>query len=117
LRRVVPIVLAVLVIVPSIARATTRYQCGAELRDRCCCAQSKDPPPGPLVRKGCCCQIVRLATAAGPDRETIALVAPAVVPAMVSPLPVLVTPTRAHAHAPPRAGAGPPRAPSVVRLL
>ena len=67
MRRIVPIVLALLVLLPTAVQAAVMYRCGhdGQIRKSCCCpAKAKDHDPdrdaAPGVKKSCCCTITTI---------------------------------------------------------
>jgi hypothetical protein len=80
-RRVVVFLIALTVLAPSMAGATTLYRCGhsGELRDHCCCAhESTKRGAGPSeVRTGCCCETVHIDAPRTAERQTASVSLPA----------------------------------------
>jgi hypothetical protein len=113
-RRIVLIVLA-LVLVPSIATATS-YRClyDGQTRSACCCPgpehQAQLPPGAQILRAACCCTITpQTAIARTFDQTAISKLHPVSVPVVVAlePAPVpRLDPAAAIAR--PHAQAGPP---------
>lgn len=74
MRRVVAIVFVLVVLGPSMVRASTWYRCMHDdvLRDaRCCPAQADhhaEPAPATELRQACCCRITSIAARESPVR-------------------------------------------------
>ena len=84
MRRIIPIVLALVVLLPTVAQAAAWYRCvhDGAVRSRCCCPVKKaqhDSDPAPGLRKSCCCEITNAteATQAPRDNPPVAIHAPA----------------------------------------
>jgi hypothetical protein len=116
-RRVAVIMLALVVLGPMVARASTWYRCArdGELRAACCCPSAAghraSPAPAAELRAACCCTITQIAARAssirGAPPATFALV-PAVAVAAVPPPPPREPPLQVAAIGPPQAPRGPP---------
>jgi len=89
LRRVVLILLALVLFVPSVARASTWYRCAhdGETRSSCCCPPDakhhKAPASNAAIRAACCCSVTQLAPYEPAER--------AVSPIAVDLAPTMVT--------------------------
>jgi hypothetical protein len=68
MRRVVAIVFVLIVLGPSVVRASTWYRCMHDdvLRDACCCParanHHDEPAPATELRQACCCRITTIAS-------------------------------------------------------
>ena len=102
MRRVVLILLALVVLVPSVARASAWYRCAQDgvTRSSCCCPPAakhhKAPARNTEIRPACCCSITQLTSPGSSERAAppIAIdMAPAVVPVVI---------TMAHIESPER---------------
>lgn len=112
MRRVVLILLALVVLAPSMAQASAWYRCAhdGETRTACCCppkAKHHEAPASDTeLRSACCCTVTQLKAQESSVRAAppIALdVAPAVVPVAISISPIeapVRIATILHAHAP-----------------
>lgn len=116
MRRIVVIVLSLVVLAPTMARASAWFRCAhdGELRAACCCPPAANhhaaPRPGTELRAACCCTVTHVAARAssvrGAPPATIALV-PAVAATAIPATPLREPPRRVAAieHLAPR---GPP---------
>ncbi len=94
MRRVVLILLALVVLVPSMARAAAWYRCAhdGQTRSSCCCPPKakhhKTPASNTEINAACCCKVTQLKSAESSERAAppVALddVAPGVAPIVVS---------------------------------
>lgn len=73
LNRLVPIVPALLVLAPSLARAAVFYECGmdGQVRTACCCpGKAKGPDDSaPKLRAACCCKVTQVQAGEGSPRS------------------------------------------------
>lgn len=90
MRRVVLVLLALVMFVPSVARASAWYRCAhdGETRSSCCCPpaakhHNKTPASNTALRAACCCSITQLAAQESSER--------AVSPLALDMAPVMVT--------------------------
>jgi hypothetical protein len=111
-RRIVVIVLSLVVLGPTVARAATWFRCAhdGELRARCCCPPAAKHHaarrPDAQVGAACCCTITQVAARASSVRGAPPL-ASAVVPAVA----VVATPASLPSETRQVAAIGRPRAP------
>jgi hypothetical protein len=116
LKRVVLIVLALFVLVPSMARAAALYECAVDgqVRTACCCPTkaSHREDAGQHLKAACCCKVTLVRAGEPTPRSvpaTFESAAPAIVPTTIVTAPI-VAPIRLavidHSHAP----RGPPEA-------
>jgi hypothetical protein len=116
-RRIVVIVLSLVVLGPTMARASAWYRCADDgvLRAACCCPPAAKhhaaPRPDAQVRAACCCTVTHVAARAssvrGAPPAAIAVVpAPAI--AATPAAPPREAPLRVAAIERPRAPRGPP---------
>jgi len=88
LRRVVLVLLALVLFVPSVARASAWYHCAhdGETRSSCCCPPEakhhKAPASNTAIRAACCCSVTQLA-AYGSSERAVSPLAIEMAPAMV----------------------------------
>lgn len=116
LRRVVLILLALVVFVPSMARASAWYRCAHDgvSRSTCCCPPApkhhKTSAPNTEVRAACCCSITQITSPGSSERAAppIAIdMAPAAVPVVIAMAPIQ-TPERIALVEYPQLQRGPP---------
>lgn len=103
MRRVVLILLALVVLVPSSSWASALYRCGhdGEVRSACCCPaktkhHDKNRGADAQIKPACCCKITTIEARESSVRSAppVALdVAPAIVPVVIA-IAVTVTPVR-----------------------
>jgi hypothetical protein len=93
LKRVVLIVLALIVLVPSMARAAALYECAVdgEVRTACCCPKkaSHREDPGQHLKAVCCCKVTRV-RAGEPTPRTVPATFESAAPAIVATTIVIV---------------------------
>jgi hypothetical protein len=114
LKRVVLIVLALFVLVPSLARATTLYECAVdgEVRTACCCPTkaSHREDAGQHVKAACCCKVTQVRAGEPAPRSvpvTFESLSPAIIPTTIVATPI-VAPVRLTVLDRSRAPRGPP---------
>ena len=115
LRRIVLILLALVVLVPSVAHASTRYQGGdGVFRTACCCptnATHHDAPASDTrLRAACCCKVTLVAERESSARESRPITiddSPAVAPVEIALSPI-EAPPRTDPVERSRAPRGPP---------
>jgi hypothetical protein len=97
LRRVVLILFALVVFVPSMARGSAWYRCAqdGETRSACCCPAAakhhEAPAPYTEVRAACCCSITQITSPESSERAAPPItidMAPAMVPVMIAMAPI-----------------------------
>jgi len=93
LRRVIPILLVLVVLVPSVAHASALYRCAmdGETRTSCCCPKKakhhETSDSNTELRASCCCKVTQLKAAESSVRAAPPMsldMAPAVVPVAIT---------------------------------
>ena len=113
MRRVVLILIALTVMVPSVGFGATLYRCGHDrtLRDHCCCAPKhrERGETRAAIEAACCCETVHVDAAPTPSRQ-VAAKAPIAPPAsaVVIASAIVIAPVRHVAIAPTHQAVGPP---------
>lgn len=97
MRRVVLILLALVLFVPSVARASAWYRCAhdGETRTSCCCPPGakhhKAPASNTAIRAACCCSVTQLVAHESSERAVSPFavdMAPAMVPVVIAIAPI-----------------------------
>jgi hypothetical protein len=111
-RRIVCIVIALIVLAPTLAVAQA-YRCRGDGRARaaCCCPGApRDPSDAPSMTRSCCCDVIDGVAPTTNDRATSAaglqappILAAVIVPPPEPPAPRLAAPTRLDDHGAPPA--------------